>query len=212
MIRLPGQRVDGDRPVRVGIAKGASRAAKRPGCRTAGLAALLLASVSMGSCLVPQAIQEYQAPPAPTHSPPVLQLQTAYPSAAVVCFDHTNLSSASFYITVSDGDALTNQQPLTVRWFLDYVAANAPASEVPLLPDTTLTPVIEQGTAYYKVVQFAGQLQFPAASIHALEVVVSDGFDSGDVLPFNRAAAQGYNVTSYKWVIDYAGEGECPAS
>jgi hypothetical protein len=170
----------------------------------------------MGSCLLPENIQPYVAPPAATHSPPVLQIYpSAEPPDAVKCLDGTNYNSTQFTIPVEDPDGI-HGQTLTARWFLDYSELN-PESTTPLtnagVKDTLLSPYVRGDTVTYPPPLFnSAQLDLNPSNpqVYALEVVVSDQFDTTGADPPNRAAAPGYNVTSYKWVINYLGSGTCP--
>jgi hypothetical protein len=191
-----------DQPVAVSL-KAESRVTCRAAPRRFGaLAAVLLGGVIGGSCVVPQQIDAYTAPPAATHAPVLIEVQTASPREAVKCIDQTNLSTTSFGVLVTDED----KTALTARWFLNYDFSIRSAYQV-LFQDEPQ----DRNNVFLQLDPTVLGLQGRQPGIYALEVVVSDGFDPDlTTPPANRQILKGNNVASYKWVIDYRGSGSCP--
>lgn len=178
------------------------------------LAVLLLTTNLMGSCLVPQTIDELKPTPTPVRAAPVFQLSSASPQAAVTCIDNTPATATPFNAPVANNGAA-----LTLRWFLNYSVG--PCSlvtncTVPLTIQgkTDFTLSAEDITSLAEIQSADLNLGNTGPGVYALEAVVTDGdgFNDNNFATPNRGALDGFNVVSFKWVIEYLGEGTCGAT
>lgn len=174
------------------------------------MAAGLLATTLTGGpgCLAPQWIEgELPAP----NAPPSLDTLNGNvsPATSVVCISDVDEPIEFRVSNVQDPDGV-NGQRLSARWFLDVT----PDTTTPRYVSQTLSPQ-EQGAETFTPAVLASdklnRLELGASgSVHVLEVVISDGFDSTGVKePLGRATDEGFYAVSYKWAFRYEGASAC---
>jgi len=168
------------------------------------LAAIALAAVQTG-CLAVQDIEEYQEP-AMVNLPPMLNLSDVEPKGVRVCVDRRGdlLVPTEFKLSNIRDPNGPDGQTLAVRWFFDYSLASGSVNAQ--LKQDALKP-LGKGTDVYEPTTMDTQTVLSLltdSEPHALEAVVSDGFDKSDKEPRNRATLAGSFSVSYKWIVGRA--------
>jgi hypothetical protein len=172
---------------------------------------LFLLAASLGSCIVPEVIeQQSDAGPDIVAAPVITEVS---PSLAIDCLDDSTVDSTNsmysyFSVYIEDAAGMTTPPTqLTSRWFVNYDPLDSTTQNYtidgPYSPDTIFYPPFHMT---------APQLSIRARGygVYVVQVVIADKFD--DTLPpLHQAPPTGDYATSYKWVVRYiAGEGSCP--
>lgn len=164
-----------------------------------GVATILLGLVTGGGCVVPQQIEQYEPPPDPAHKPIILKVDsvTAPLSTVGLCISPSTINTFLPRISVED----EGHVELTARWFVNYQAGVTESYEY------TEQKYLPNDGDYNDIVLSESELGLAGRQpgIYAVEVVVSDGFDALNASPPRRKALPGFNLASYKWVIEYRG-------
>lgn len=189
---------------------------KHPGNMVRILLAALRGAVPVvalvaGGCLVPQELDLYVDPDIPNR-PPVIDLMTVEPKAPVACISGLADDSTALRVEVRDPDGALRDQPLSVRWFIDYDLdpETNPLDLRPVAQETQLLPLAVGSDVYAPEPLSVDQLRLFRLDdgTHTVEVVVSDGFDDGG-LPRNRAALPGRYTATHRWTIVWRSNTPC---
>jgi len=177
--------------------------------RAALLTAALL-TLALAACPLPQPLAEVaRTTDGGAVSTPVILPETALPAETVVLVDPGCNPQAQFTLSATVED-LDTDELVDARWFLDYGTDHTvllgedivPSSGDPSDPRRPITPIAFLPYGYGLP---------PAAALHVVEVVVSNGFLglNDPTPPLQRAAAPPFLTQSYRWVFQYAAGGRC---
>ncbi len=161
-------------------------------------------SVPPGSIPPPRIVDDVSAPPAA----PSCTLTTA---GTTVAFDpNLALPGQTFRIAATIADE-NYSEPVDYRWFVDYDPAIgvSPPGYLPIQTGQLAPPTAEPYTRR-QIPQLPFQPLSYGNTIHVLELVVSNGFETCDTLSASsqplpcrtpQTTPNSYEVQSYKWVF-----------
>ncbi len=166
-----------------------------------------LAAAGLGGCPLPQPLPELGRVDGGTVTPPriVVDPSSLTPIDSVVRVSVAcPLPGPRFELRAEVDDPNTTEA-VDARWFVDYdplapssTGAQALDSPPPVTAPATRRPV--------QPFVFAPPAYDPAAPVHVVELVVSNGFmplgSPNAALP-NRSAELGFEVQVYRWVFQY---------
>ncbi len=170
------------------------RARRPPVALRAALAALLVAGAG---CPLPQPLTDIAGQGKTTLTTPPLIVTSSVTPADSVILVATGCTAPHFALDLQVEDLDVTEQ-VEARWFVDY----APPYDVGI-QRTDLIPGPEDPTAVTRTIPTFDYQPDPAASLHVVEVVVSNGFaPSGNSGPLpNRSPADGYQTQIFRWVF-----------
>jgi hypothetical protein len=177
--------------------------------RRALLAAAAALPLALGACPLPQPLAEVaRTADGGSVSTPIILPETAVPAGGVVLVSPTCATAPVFSVGATVED-LDTDESVQARWFVDYPTSSGifQFSDVPAAADSNdpNRPIPPFGFSPYT---FGAP---PAAALHVVEVVISNGFlQLGDPTPpLNRAAAPPFVTQVYRWVFQYDAQGRC---
>jgi hypothetical protein len=171
-------------------------------------AATLLAAAGLAACPLPQPLPEVSRVDGGTITPPRILVSSVRPPESVILVSTTCPAPPQFELQAAIEDLDTTEQ-VEARWFVDY---DAP-SNVGLIRAPDLIPGTDDPSLTTRAVPSFLYSPDPTATVHVVEVVVSNGFapNASVAVPLpNRMPAEGFETQLYRWVFRFVdGAGRC---
>jgi len=186
--------------------------------RTRALAvvvALAAAAATLGGCPIPQPLAEVSRVDGGSTTTAIILPETVSPSTTVIVVSRDCTPDPLFPLFAAIEDTDTSEV-VEARWFVDYAPVLGPASvpqfvegAVPPSPDPRI-PVRSLAPYVFSPYHYGAG---PAAALHVVEVVVSNGFlplQDQTTQPLARATLPGFSTQTFRWVFQLVDEtGHC---